>query len=68
MANELDITTGLDRLPPTEKLRDGKGSRTGGQEMPPKRKREKKAPDDLDPQGDEAAEESPSGKILDILI
>lgn len=69
MANELDIRTGLDRLPPTEKLRDGKGSKTGREEMPQKRKREEKASDDLDPQAEDGdAERGPSGKILDILI
>ncbi len=69
MANELDIKAGLDRLPPTERLRDGRGSGFGRQESVPKRKKEKRDSDDPEPQAEDGgAEEGSSGKILDVLV
>ena len=73
MKDGLGIVSELDRLFPTEKLRDpkAKGIRQDG---PPK-KREEKRPKTPAPEGEEAkdptavpSEDQDSGKILDILI
>jgi len=74
MKDGLGIVSEMDRLFPTEKLRDPKAKGVR-QEGPPK-KREEKRPKAPRPEGEESkgdpaavpSEDQDSGKILDILI
>jgi hypothetical protein len=74
MKDNLGIASELDRLFPTEKLRDPKAKRVR-QETPQKR-REGRRPEGIPPEDGEPKKEAPegssedqdSGKILDILI
>ena len=74
MRDGLGIASELDRLFPTEKLRDPKAR--GVRREGPRKKKEEKRPKDSSPGETEPKEETPagssedqdSGKILDILI
>ncbi|MGQ9646418.1 MAG: hypothetical protein ACUVWO_07775 [Thermodesulfobacteriota bacterium] len=74
MSDDFGIDSTLDRLPPTEKLRDSK-KRMNHQEVYKKGKRKKRDEESVpnlpqkDPQEDaDSSEKEPFGKIIDIVI
>jgi len=74
MKDDLGIASELDRLFPTEKLRDPKAK--GVRQETPQKRREGRRPEGIPPEDGEPKKEAPegssedqdSGKILDILI